>query len=179
MDQGEIAIESFDQAVANYIHSVTDGVIKVLSKMGISTIQSYRGAQIFEAVGIHMDVIEKYFTRTSSRLGGIGIQMIEKEVLMRHEMAFGENRGNNQALEAGDEFQYRANGEDHQYNPSTIHTLQHACRTNNYDVFKKYTKMLTDETTNLQSLRGLLKFKKGQSVAIEEVESVEAICSTL
>ncbi|EPD50849.1 hypothetical protein HMPREF1210_02357 [Paenisporosarcina sp. HGH0030] len=176
MDKGEIAMESFDQAVANYIHSVTDGVIKVLSKMGISTIQSYRGAQIFEAVGIHMDVIEKYFTRTSSRLGGIGIQMIEKEVLMRHEMAFGENRGNNQAMEAGDEFQYRANGEDHQYNPSTIHTLQHACRTNNYDLFKKYTKLLTDETTNLQSLRGLLKFKKVQSVPIEEVESVEAIC---
>lgn len=176
IEKGEINMENFDQAVTNYIHSVTDGVIKVLSKMGISTIQSYRGAQIFEAVGIHLDVIDKYFTRTSSRLGGIGIHMIEKEVLMRHEMAFGENRGNHQTLEAGDEFQYRANGENHQYNPSTIHTLQHACRTNNYEVFKKYTKLLTDETTNLQSLRGLLTFKKGQSVPIEEVESVEAIC---
>jgi glutamate synthase (NADPH/NADH) large chain len=176
IDKGEINIESFDKAVEKYIYSVTDGVIKILSKIGISTIQSYRGAQIFEAVGIHMDVIDKYFTRTSSRLGGIGINMIEKEVLMRHEMAFGENRGSNQTLDSGDEFQYRANGEDHQYNPSTIHTLQNACRTNNYDVFKKYTKMLTDETTNLQSLRGLLKFKKQASVPIEEVESVDAIC---
>ncbi|MCZ8537819.1 glutamate synthase large subunit [Paenisporosarcina quisquiliarum] len=176
IEKGDIDIESVELAVNNYIHSVTDGVIKVLSKMGISTIQSYRGAQIFEAVGIHLDVIDKYFTRTSSRLGGIGMKMIEKEVLMRHEIAFGENRGDNQTLEAGDEFQYRANGEDHQYNPSTIHTLQHACRTNNYEVFKKYTKLLTDETTNLQSLRGLLKFKKRESVPIEEVESVEEIC---
>lgn len=176
IDKGEIIIDSFDKAVDKYIYSVTDGVIKILSKIGISTIQSYRGAQIFEAVGIHLDVIDKYFTRTSSRLGGIGINMIEKEVLMRHEEAFGENRGSNQSLDSGDEFQYRANGEDHQYNPSTIHTLQHACRTNNYEVFKKYTKMLTDETTNLQSLRGLLKFKKQPSVPIEEVESIEAIC---
>ncbi len=176
IDKGEINIDSFEKAVEKYIYSVTDGVIKILSKIGISTIQSYRGAQIFEAVGIHMDVIDKYFTRTSSRLGGIGINMIEKEVLMRHEEAFGENRGSNQTLDSGDEFQYRANGEDHQYNPSTIHTLQHACRTNNYEVFKKYTKMLTDETTNLQSLRGLLKFKQQPSVPIEEVESVEAIC---
>ena len=176
IDKGEINIDSFEKAFAKYIYSVTDGVIKILSKIGISTIQSYRGAQIFEAVGIHMDVIDKYFTRTSSRLGGIGINMIEKEVLMRHEEAFGENRGSNQTLDSGDEFQYRANGEDHQYNPSTIHTLQHACRTNNYEVFKKYTKMLTDETTNLQSLRGLLKFKQQPSVPIEEVESIEAIC---
>ncbi|MGD7044421.1 glutamate synthase large subunit [Jeotgalibacillus proteolyticus] len=176
MDKGEISLESFDHAAGNYVKSVTDGVIKILSKMGISTIQSYRGAQIFEAVGIHMDVIDKYFTRTSSRLGGIGIEMIQKEVLLRHEAAFGENRGGNKTLEAGDEFQYRANGEDHQYNPSTIHTLQHACRTNNYDAFKKYSRMLTDETVNLQSLKGLMRFKKGQSIPIEEVESVEAIC---
>jgi len=176
MSKGELRIDSLEQAISNYIYSVTDGIIKILSKMGISTIQSYRGAQIFEAVGIHMDVIDKYFTRTSSRLGGIGIHMIEKEVLMRHEEAFGENRGGNQTLEAGDEFQYRANGEDHQYNPSTIHTLQHACRTNNYTVFKKYTKLLTDETTNLQSLRGLLKFKDRPSVPIDEVESIEEIC---
>ena len=176
MSKGELHIDSLEQAISNYIYSVTDGIIKILSKMGISTIQSYRGAQIFEAVGIHMDVIDKYFTRTSSRLGGIGIHMIEKEVLMRHEEAFGENRGGNQTLEAGDEFQYRANGEDHQYNPSTIHTLQHACRTNNYTVFKKYTKLLTDETKNLQSLRGLLKFKDRPSISIDEVESIEEIC---
>ncbi|KIL53023.1 glutamate synthase large subunit [Jeotgalibacillus campisalis] len=176
MDKGEIKLDSIEQASGNYVKSVTDGVIKILSKMGISTIQSYRGAQIFEAVGIHMDVIDKYFTRTSSRLGGIGIDMIQTEVLLRHEAAFGENRGGNKSLEAGDEFQYRANGEDHQYNPSTIHTLQHACRSNNYDAFKKYSRMLTDETVNLQSLKGLMRFKKGHSIPIEEVESVESIC---
>ena len=174
--KGEIQASSLDEAVGKYIKSVTDGVVKVLSKMGISTIQSYRGAQIFEAVGIHNDVIDKYFTRTSSRLGGIGMDMIEKEVLMRHGTAYQHARGDFLTLESGDEFQYRENGEDHQYNPSTIHTLQHACRTNNYEVFKKYTKMLTDETNNLQSLRGLLSFKKRESVPIEEVESVEEIC---
>lgn len=177
MVKGELSMPSLEQAEHNYIHSVTDGIIKVLSKMGISTIQSYRGAQIFEAVGIHRDVIDKYFTRTSSRLGGIGMGLIEKEALLRHEVAFQENRGGNKTLDAGDEFQYRANGEDHQYNPSTIHTLQHACRTNNYEVFKKYTSMLTDEKVNLQSLRGLLTFKERPSVPIEEVESIEAICA--
>ncbi|PPA69271.1 glutamate synthase large subunit [Jeotgalibacillus proteolyticus] len=176
IDKGEIAIDSLDKAVESYISSVTDGVIKILSKMGISTIQSYRGAQIFEAVGIHMDVIDKYFTRTSSRLGGIGIEMIQKEVLMRHNAGFGDNRGGNNSLEAGDEYQYRAKGEDHQYNPSTIHTLQHACRSNDYDTFKKYSAMLTDEKVNLQSLKGLLRFKHAHPVPIEEVESVESIC---
>ncbi|KIL49288.1 glutamate synthase large subunit [Jeotgalibacillus soli] len=176
MNNGEISIVSFEEAVDQYIHAVTDGVIKVLSKMGISTIQSYRGAQIFEAVGIHMDVIDKYFTRTSSKLGGIGIDIIEKEVLMRHSAAYQHDRGGAPVLDSGDEFQYRQNGEDHQYNPSTIHTLQHACRTNNYDVFKKYSRLLTDETNNLQSLRGLLSFKKRSSVPIEEVESIESIC---
>jgi glutamate synthase (NADPH/NADH) large chain len=176
MGKGEVVASSLNHAVERYIQSVTDGVVKVLSKMGISTIQSYRGAQIFEAVGIHMDVIDKYFTRTSSRLGGIGLDTIEKEALMRHRNAYQHDRGDSLTLESGDEFQYRQNGEDHQYNPSTIHTLQHACRTNNYEVFKKYTKMLTDETNNLQSLRGLLSFKKRDAIPLEEVESIDEIC---
>ncbi len=177
VDKQELEAITPNKAVEQYVHSVTDGIIKILSKMGISTIQSYRGAQIFEAVGIHTDVIDRYFTGTASRLGGIGMDMIEKETIMRHEKAFQEARGSNYALEAGDEFQYRGNGEDHQYNPKTIHTLQHACRTNNYDVFKEYTSLLTDETNNLQSLRGLLSFKKRTPVPIEEVESVEEICA--
>ncbi|PYZ96217.1 glutamate synthase large subunit [Alteribacter lacisalsi] len=175
-ERGQIEARSFDEAVEKYIGSVTDGVIKVLSKMGISTIQSYRGAQIFEAVGIHPDVIEKYFTRTASRLGGIGTDMMAKEVLMRHSRAFEEGRGTDRSLDAGDDYQYRENGEDHTYNPQTIHTLQHACRSNDYGMFKKYSKLLTDEKNNLQSLRGLLSFKKRKPVPIEEVESVEAIC---
>ncbi len=175
-NKGDLRVDSYDEAVTKYINAVTDGVIKVLSKMGISTIQSYRGAQIFEAVGIHPDVIEKYFTRTASRLGGIDLSIIEKEVLMRHERAFADNRGKNQALDSGDEFQYRENGEDHQYNPHTIHTLQHACRSNDYELFKKYSGLLTDEKNNLQSLRGLLSFKTRKPVPLDEVESVEEIC---
>lgn len=171
-----LEVESHEAAVDTYVKAATDGIIKVLSKMGISTIQSYRGAQIFEAVGIKKEVVDQYFTRTASRLGGIGLDIIEKEVLMRHEVAFDESRGSNRKLEAGDEFQYRENGEDHQYNPQTIATLQHACRSNDYDLFKSYSKMLTDENNNLQSLRGLLSFKKRYSIPVEEVESVEDIC---
>lgn len=173
----DISGKTYEQAETSYIKAVTDGIVKVLSKMGISTIQSYRGAQIFEAVGIHMDVIDRYFTRTSSRLGGIGLDIIAKEVLMRHAQAYPERQGANAALESGDEFQYRENGENHQYNPATIHMLQQACRTNNYDIFKKYTNLLTDEKANLQSLRGLMSFKKQVPVPIEEVESIEEICA--
>ncbi len=175
IDKGDINVPSLEEAVDRYIHSVSDGVIKVLSKMGISTIQSYRGAQIFEAVGVHPEVIDRYFTRTASRLGGIGLNIIEKEVRMRHDRGFGDHRTSGRKLDAGDEFQYRGNGEDHQYNPKTIHTLQHACRTNDYQLFKKYSKLLTDETNNLQSLRGLISFKQRGSIPIEEVESVEDI----
>ncbi|WP_067728034.1 glutamate synthase large subunit [Oceanobacillus damuensis] len=175
MEKGELPGIIGRQAQERYVSAVTDGIVKILSKMGISTIQSYRGAQIFEAVGINDEVIGKYFTGTASRLGGIGLDMIEKETLLRHESAFSEKRGRNDELTAGDEFQYRENGEDHQYNPRTIHTLQHSVRTNNYELFKTYSKMLTDETNNLQSLRGLIKFKKSTPVPIEEVESVEAI----
>ncbi|MFC4558232.1 glutamate synthase large subunit [Virgibacillus kekensis] len=177
VEKNEITDVSSEQAIDQYITSVTDGIIKVLSKMGISTIQSYRGAQIFEAVGIKNDVIDKYFTRTSSRLGGIGLDTIELEVLMRHKDAFRENRGGNRALEPGDEYQYREDGEDHQYNPRTIHMLQHACRTGSYELFKQYSGLLTNERNNLQSLRGLLKFKKHTPVPIDEVESVESICA--
>ncbi|WP_028784359.1 glutamate synthase large subunit [Thalassobacillus devorans] len=176
IERGDLQGITFDEAVDTYVKSVTDGVVKVLSKMGISTIQSYRGAQIFEAVGISSEVVNKYFTWTSTRLGGIGLDVIEKEVLMRHERAYGEKRVASKQLEAGDEFQYRENGEDHQYNPHTIHLLQHACRSNNYDLFKEYSQLLTDERNNLQSLRGLLKFKKRRSIPIEEVESVDDIC---
>ncbi|TAA73483.1 glutamate synthase large subunit [Planococcus salinarum] len=177
IEAGDIEGPDYEQAENTYIKAVTDGIIKVLSKMGISTIQSYRGAQIFEAVGIRMDVIDEYFTRTSSRLEGIGLDTIGTEVLMRHAKAYPEREGSDWELESGDEFQYRENGEDHQYNPKTIHTLQQACRTNDFNVFRKYSALLTDEKANLQSLRGLLKFKDRTSVPLEEVESVEEICA--
>ncbi|WP_083443636.1 glutamate synthase large subunit [Ornithinibacillus contaminans] len=177
VENGEIDTYGPEQAIANYIASVTDGIVKILSKMGISTIQSYRGAQIFEAIGIASEVVDKYFTGTASRLGGIGLSIIQKEVMLRHEKAFKENRGGNESLEEGDDYQYRAGGEDHQYNPKTIMTLQHAVRSGDYDLFKTYSNMLTDEKENLQSLRGLLQFKQRQPIPIDEVESVEAICA--
>ncbi|CAM3785252.1 glutamate synthase large subunit [Alkalicoccus chagannorensis] len=176
-DRGEIdKAYTMHDLVYQYIDSVTDGIVKVMSKMGISTIQSYRGAQIFEAVGIATDVIDRHFTRTSSKLDGIGLETMAEEVLLRHGPAYEEDRGKPKRLEAGDEFQYRQNGEDHQYNPQTIHLLQHSTRTNDYESFKEYSRLLTDEKSNLQSLRGLIKFKKNDPVPIEEVESVESIC---
>lgn len=177
LEKGEISSSTIEQATNHYIHSVTDGIVKVLSKMGISTIQSYMGAQIFEAVGISNKVIMQYFTGTASRLGGIGLDVMEKEVRLRHEKAFKLKRGSLPVLEDGDDYQYRTNGEDHQYNPKTIYTLQHAVRSGNYDLFKTYTNMLTDEEENLQSLRGLLKFKKRKPIPIDEVESVDSICA--
>ncbi|WP_163536486.1 glutamate synthase large subunit [Gracilibacillus sp. YIM 98692] len=176
IEMGDLRDTSLDEVINTYIKSATSGVIKVLSKMGISTIQSYRGAQIFEAVGIHSDVIEKYFTRTASRLGGIDLETIAQEVIMRHKVAFNRDRGREKGLAPGDDFQWRQNGEDHQYNPHTIHLLQHACRTNNYKVFKQYSNMITNTDKNLQSLRGLLSFKKRTSIPMEEVESIESIC---
>ncbi|SHH21714.1 glutamate synthase large subunit [Virgibacillus chiguensis] len=173
----EITAFSAEKAIQTYNQSVTNGIIKVLSKMGISTIQSYRGAQIFEAIGINKSVIDNYFTHTASRLGGIGLDIIEQETCMRHERAFNPTRGGNSTLESGDEYQYRKDGEGHQYNPQTIHTLQHACRTGNYELFQEYSKLLTDERKNLQSLRGLLTFKKRKSIPVEEVESVASICA--
>ncbi len=175
-EKGQLGALTVEQAITNYIHTVTDGIVKVISKMGISTIQSYQGAQIFEAVGISNKVIGSYFTGTASRIGGIGLDIIQQEVIMRHQRAFKEYRDSDLSLEVGDDFQYRSNGEDHQYNPKTIYMLQHAVRSGDYQLFKTYTKLITDEKENLQSLRGLLKFKKRNPIPIDEVESVESIC---
>ncbi|MBP3952472.1 glutamate synthase large subunit [Bacillus suaedae] len=166
---------SFEQARSKYLKAVTNGIVRVLSKMGISTIQSYRGAQIFEAVGIDQQVINQYFSDTTSTIGGIGLEVIAEEVMLKHQRAFLVTAGFEPTLEAGDEFQWRQDGEDHQYNPQTIHMLQQACRTNNYRLFKQYSALLTDTDRNLQSIRGLLAFKERQSIPIEEVESVEDI----
>ncbi|MBD1380309.1 glutamate synthase large subunit [Metabacillus arenae] len=176
IETGALLDYQFEKAVEVYRKAVTDGIVKVISKMGISTIQSYRGAQIFEAVGIHQDVIDKYFTQTASRIGGIGLDIIAKEVLLRHNRAFDDSKGLEKTLESGDDFQWRQNGEDHQYNPKTIHLLQHACRTNNYKLFKNYSSLLTDTEHNLQSIRGMLSFKKRDAIPIDEVESIEQIC---
>ncbi|WP_243386407.1 glutamate synthase large subunit [Bacillus kexueae] len=164
---------SYENAVSQFIKAATDGVIKVLSKMGISTIQSYRGAQIFEAVGISEQVIEEYFTGTPSQLGGISLETIEQEARMRHEAAFlGELE--QPVLETGSELQWRRNGEHHAFNPKTIHTLQWACRKNDYKLFKTFSTLANEE--RITFLRNLFDFKHDvQPVPLEEVESVESI----
>lgn len=166
---------SEEKAIANYVKSVNKGVVKICSKMGISTIRSYIGAQIFEALGLNADVIEKYFTRTPSRIGGIGLSEIAEESLKRHRQAFFTDY-EKETLETGGNYQWRKSGEFHLFNPETIHTLQKAVRYDDYESFKKYSRLVNEQTTNQATLRGLLKFKKDrQSVSIDEVEPVEEI----
>ncbi|MDV2683539.1 glutamate synthase large subunit [Alkalihalophilus lindianensis] len=166
---------SYVEAVNRYVLAATKGIMKVLSKMGISTIQSYRGAQIFEAVGIDPTVIDRYFTWTTSRIGGITLDVIAQEVLIRHDRAYSEQEGLDRTLDPGDDLQWRRNGEPHQYNPHTIHMLQHACRNGNYDLFKKYSQAINEQTKEQTTLRGLLKFKSSSPIPLEEVEPVDTI----
>ncbi|HQU84947.1 MAG TPA: glutamate synthase large subunit, partial [Pyrinomonadaceae bacterium] len=166
---------SEEKAIKNYVKSVSKGVVKICSKMGISTIRSYIGAQIFEVLGLNEDVIEKYFTRTPSRIGGISLDDIANESLKRHEHAFFTDF-EKETLETGGNYQWRKSGEFHLFNPETIHTLQKAVRYGDYDAFKKYSRLVNEQTTNQATLRGLLKFKENcQSIAIDEVEPIEEI----
>ncbi len=165
-----------EQAVAKYIKAVNKGIVKVISKMGISTVQSYSGAQIFEAVGIKPEVIDRYFTGTATRIGGVGLDVIANEVLQRHNHAYPDRQVNGNALEAGGQYQWRADGEAHLFNPQTIHTLQKATRTGDYKTFKEYSRLVDDQAKQLYTLRGLLNLKSNrQPVPIEEVESVKEI----
>lgn len=165
-----------EHAVKNYIKAINKGVVKVMSKMGISTVQSYRGAQIFEAIGLNKDVIDKYFTWTASRVAGIDIDVIAQEVQARHQRAFPDRSVNGHTLEAGGQYQYRREGEFHLFNPETVHKLQYACRSNNYKVFKEYSTLVNDQSRRLCTLRGLFDLKLAdQPIPIEEVEPVEAI----
>ena len=162
-------------ACKNYLKAAVKGVVKVISKMGISTIQSYWGAQIFEALGLKQSFIDKYFTWTPSRLEGIGIDAVAREVLQRHEHAFADRQTGAQVLDSGGQYQWRADGEYHLFNPQTIHKLQAAVRTGSYKLFKEYSGLVNEQSKNLCTLRGLLHFKHTKPVPIEEVESVESI----
>ncbi|WP_449540503.1 glutamate synthase large subunit [Ferdinandcohnia sp. Marseille-Q9671] len=159
-----------EKAVQHYIKAVTDGILKIMSKMGISTIQSYRGAQIFEAVGISENVVNQYFTGTASSLGGITLDIIAKEVIMRHQIAFSEEESK---LKPGSDFKYRKDGELHAFNPPTIHALKNACRKNDYELYKKYAEKANQE--QLIFIRDLLKFKETTPIPLDEVEPVESI----
>ena len=168
---------SFEKAAENYISACTHGIAKILSKMGISTVQSYRGAQIFEAIGISSAVIEEYFTGTPSRLEGIGLDEIAKEVAMRHEPAFAEQNIDLFSYESGSHYQWRNGGEQHMLNPETIVKLQQACKTGDYKLFKEFSKQLRGGAFANQNLRSMLTFTPQRlPVNIDEVESVESIC---
>lgn len=165
---------SAQEAIQTYVQTATKGIVKILSKMGISTIQSYRGAQIFEAIGIHQTVIDAYFTGTVSQIQGITLDVIEKETVLRHQKAYSSHIYEDLSLESGSDFQWRHDGEYHKFNPTTIHTLQQACRQNDYETYKQFSQKADHE--QYAFLRGLLDFEKREPVPIEEVESVESIC---
>jgi len=166
---------TYEKAVANYIKCVGSGLLKTFSKMGIGTLQSYHGAQIFEAVGIRSDVIDNYFPGTASRIQGIDLEIIAKEVAIRHDIAFAEHRNPYKGLEEGAFHQWRREGDGHLFNPETIHKLQHSCRTNDYKLYKEYAEYINNQATHLSTIRGLLKFKTQGSIPIEEVEPIGKI----
>jgi len=175
---GQGLLPGLDQvtAVTHYIKALNKGVLKVISKMGISTIQSYRGAQIFEAIGLDNAFVDRYFTWTASRIGGVGIDVIAEETAARHAKAFPDRPVGNAELEWGGEYQWRREGEFHLFNPDTVFKLQHATRSGQYRVFKDYTRAVDEQTRNLATLRGLFTLKPAdRAIPIEEVEPVEAI----
>ncbi len=166
-------------AVKKYIKASGKGVLKVMSKMGVSTVASYTGAQIFEAIGLASDLVAEYFTGTVSRLGGIGLDEIAAEVAARHTLAYPRNpeRRAHRKLELGGEYQWRREGEYHLFNPETVFKLQHATRAKRYDIFKQYTGLVDDQSKHLATLRGLFDFDaSGRApISIDEVESVADI----
>lgn len=165
-----------EKAVKKYIKAAAKGVVKVMAKMGISTIQSYRGAQIFEAVGIGEEVIDKYFSRTASRIGGIGLEEIEKESQLRHDSAFKGVKIERDTLDPGSNFSWRKDGEEHLYNPETIYLLQRAVREGNYEIYKKYAEKINDQSDKMLTLRGLLEPEySAEPIPIDEVEPAENI----
>ena len=177
--QGVITGITPEKAVRNLIKSLGKGVLKVMSKMGVSTIASYTGAQIFEAIGLSAEVIDEYFVGATSRLGGAGIEIIAQETIKRHHIAYppgGEIPGAKK-LQIGGEYQWRREGEPHLFDPETVFTLQHATRSKRFDVFKRYTERVDDQSRRLMTLRGLFNFKSDirKPISIDEVEPASEI----
>ncbi len=162
-------------ACKNYIKAATKGVTKIASKIGISTLQSYRGAQIFEAIGLNKSVIDKYFSWTASRIEGSDLAVIAKEAILRHSHGFPERPTANPTLDVGGEYQWRKDGEKHLLSPEAIHTLQKAVQLGDYNLYKKYASEINEQNQQTFTLRGLLDFKKRESIPLEEVEPLEAI----
>jgi glutamate synthase (NADPH) large chain len=167
------------QAQKNYIKAASKGIIKVMSKMGISTVASYTGAQVFEAVGLTGEVVDEYFTGTVSRIGGVGLDVLAEEVARRHRLSHLDRPTElaHREREVGGEYQWRREGEIHLFNPKTVFKLQHSTRSKRYDVFKEYTKAVDDQSSHLATLRGLMRLRTGllPAVSIDEVEPPSAI----
>ncbi len=165
-----------EESAKRYVKAICKGLYKVMSKMGISTYQSYCGAQIFEAVGLNAAFVEKYFTGTASNIQGIGLTEVATEAYRLHELAFGDSPVLQDALDAGGEYQYRTRGEEHMWTPDTVAKLQHAARAKSYSTYKDYAKLVNDQTRRMMTLRGLFEFKfAAEPVPLDEVESAADI----
>ena len=174
--EGSLPNISYHDAVKGYDKAVYKGVVKVMAKMGISTIKSYCGAQIFEAVGLGKELVDKYFTWTPSRIGGMGLAEIAREAEQQHARAFPTYPLNGHTLEVYGQYQYRKDGELHLFNPRTIHLLQKAARNNDYKTFKEYTRLIDDQSERMATMRGLMALKyESKPIPIEEVEPVDEI----
>ena len=174
--KGHLPKMEHQKAVENFIKAVNKGLTKTMAKMGISTVQSYCGAQVFEAIGLEKVFVDKYFTWTASRIGGIGLEVVAEEMSLRHHNAFPERAVKRPDLEWGGEYQWRRDGEYHLFNPNTVFKLQHATRSGQYKIFKEYTSLVDDQNENLATLRGLFEFNNTrQAISVDEVEPIEKI----
>ena len=174
--KGHLPEMDFEDAIHNFVKAVNKGLTKTMSKMGISTIQSYRGAQIFEAIGLNKEFVDRYFTWTTSRIGGIGLDIVARENSLRHSNAFPDRKVKQPDLEWGGEYQWRRDGEYHLFNPATVAKLQHATRSGDYSQYREYSSLVDNQNENLATLRGLFQFSFDRpAVPIEEVEPVETI----
>ena len=177
MAEQEYLVEKKDpeDAMDAYISAIKKGLLKSFSRMGISTIRSFFGSQIFEAIGVDKSVINEYFCDTASRIGGIGMEEIAQEVYARHRNAFPSDGKPDEFLDVGGYFSVRHGGEKHLWNPETVYKLQQSTRNNDYKIFKEFTKLVDDQTKELATLRGLFEFKECEKISIDEVEPVENI----
>jgi glutamate synthase (NADPH/NADH) large chain len=175
--RGDIDTLGASEAIARYIKALGKGVLKVMSKMGVSTVASYTGAQIFEALGLSAELVDEYFAGTTSRLGGVGLDVIAAEVAERHRTAYPRVPAKHRRLWVGGEYQWRREGEPHLFNPETVFKLQHSTRAKRYDVFKDYTRLVDEQAAKLMTLRGLFRLREGvrPPVPIGEVEPVSDI----
>ncbi len=175
IENGNIEVKDYETAILNYQKAIRKGLFKIISKMGISTIQSYCSAQIFEAIGLSDELVQEYFTATPSRIGGIGIKIITNEALQRHALAFPKNKTSDGILATGGNYKWTSKGEFHQWSPDTVNLLQQAVRENNYSKFKEFSNLINKSKGNFTSIRDILEFRKRKPIDIDEVEPVESI----